>query len=140
MKQRVWWAIALVVCILLESSLFSAPLSLWLVWQSNRHIDTKWAIWTGIFAGVALDILSVRTVGLSALAIVIFLMGVWSLRRFLSQLSSAELILFAVAACFWSRAVNGTIWAGLVVTLFAIIFQLWNGSGRTDLSLNTSRL
>lgn len=140
MKQRVWWTIALVVSVILESSIFSVPLSLWLVGQSANGVGTKWAIWSGVLVGIVLDVLAVRTVGVSSAVIVTYLLGAVLLRRFLSQLAGAELIWFGAVACFWSFEVNGTIWAGLVMSLFAIIFHLWNGSVRTDLSLNTSRL
>lgn len=114
--------------ILVESSFISSPVTLLYLWQLQKHLGAVWALWLSVVAGIVLDILNVKTIGISSLLFVSYWVGQWVLQRFFSRFQAIEILWLTVLACIWSLWEGGNWWSGLLIGIIALVINNFRGT------------
>lgn len=107
-----------VVAVIIESSLLSLPILLLLSWMWSDSFEKRHLIWLMVGLGVLLDILTMRMVGMSAVMLMVFLLGLSLLRRFFAGNWLFEVGFGVVMIVFWQWLVTGRV--GVIIFIFAV--------------------
>lgn len=120
MKAVVSWLIMGLLLVLIESSLWSAPLVVAWLWLATRFVPWEKMVWQAVILGIVLDILMVATVGLSSLALLAAGVLFWYQRQLFTNSLKADILALVLALFLWGQ------WRGygLTNTVLVLILSL----------------
>lgn len=126
-----WLAVIVLgmIAVLAESSLLGWPWLLLVVWGAD--IDERAQVLGLVLMGVVLDVLMVRTVGMSGVYLLIFWLGLRMVRELFGGSKKSEYSWLILAAVAWNWLLGGGMGI-LEITLYALVVLAiftWGGSG-----------
>lgn len=115
------------LAVLGESSLVSWPMLLWFVWWWSEQMEIRPLLWLGVGLGIVIDILMVRNVGVSSLAMVGFLVGLELIRQNLAEIKWVEWVyvfIFALGVTYmwgyWHSVGGGVVIGGITLLIMGL--------------------
>lgn len=120
MKATVAWIVGGILAVLIESSLFYAPVVLAWVWLAGRYLPAEKTIWLSLILGVILDILLVLPLGLSSLALLGSGLLFWYQRQLFADSLAAQILSLVLTLLLWSLWRGQSLVAASLVLLLAL--------------------
>lgn len=110
MKRVMFMIVSGVLALLLESSFGSLPWVLVFAWFWWDVLEIKRMLWICLLVGVFIDALTLRNLGVMSVLLLVFVSGMWFLRKSFAGLFWVELSWALVILAVWSVLFVGLEW------------------------------
>ncbi|OQA83024.1 MAG: hypothetical protein BWY29_00575 [Microgenomates group bacterium ADurb.Bin238] len=136
MKGKVFWLfLSLMISVLVESSVWLWPWSLWVMWWWLGRVDDRVLLWLAIITGVLLDVMLGRLVGIASIWLWLVIVVAMLLQRWFAGENGVERIWVVVNSLAWGwffGGVRGVMGMGLLLGISAVVVLMssWRSWGR----------
>lgn len=117
----------ILLAILMESSLLAWPFLVWLLWWWSDQMEMKYLVWIALLSGAIVDVLNVKTVGLTSLGLLVFLFILGWVKKNFEEMPLLEWALVVISSLvlsyvwgYWHGVMEGVIIVGMTLLIMMI--------------------